>query len=203
MKVSTAIRRLPKIVRNAVRDLRYGRPLGGTIRSRYDHLGAHDVGNADYDDLAILFAAADVQPDDVIVDVGAGKGRAINWLLGHHPGNRIVGIELDPEICAGTSRRLRRFSRVQILCGDALTLLPPDGSLFYLFNPFDEGVMARFRDELAALRAGRGRTRIVYYNVKALHLFEDDPRFAVRRLENAGLTLPSAIVDLLPSAQAK
>ena len=203
MKVSTAIRRLPKIVRNGVRDLRYGRPLGGTIRSRYEHLGAHDVGNADYDDLAILFAAAGVRPDDVIVDVGAGKGRAINWLLGHHPANRIVGIELDPEICAATSRRLRKFSQVEILCGDALTLLPRDGSLFYLFNPFDESVMACFRDRLAVLRAGRARTRIVYYNVKALHLFEDDPRFAVTRVEDAALTLPSAIVDLLPAAQAK
>ena len=50
----------PKIVRNAVRDLRYGAPLGGTIRTRYAHLGAHDVGNADYDDLAILFAGVEV-----------------------------------------------------------------------------------------------------------------------------------------------
>jgi len=203
MNARTAIRRTPKMLRNAIRDLRYGGLLGGTVKSRFEHLGAHDVGNADYDDLAILFAEAQVGPDDVIVDVGAGKGRAINWLLRHHPANRIVGIELDPEICAGTSRRLRRYPQVEILCGDALALLPPDGSLFYLFNPFDETVMARFRDGLADLRAGRGRTRIVYYNVKSLHLFEEDPRFAVRPLENPALTLPSAIVDLVPTAQAK
>src|ERR1051325_10152456 len=196
MRVRAAIRRTPKMVRNAMRDLRYGALLGGTVRSRYEHLGAHDVGNADYDDLAILFAAAEVRPDDVIVDVGAGKGRAVNWLLRHHPRNRVVGIELDPEICAATARRLRRYGQVEIVCGDAVDLLPADGTLFYLFNPFEADVMARFRDTLAERRAGRGPTRLVYYNVKALDLFENDPRFAVRRLEDPRLTLPSALVEL-------
>jgi SAM-dependent methyltransferase len=196
VKVSTAIRRTPKMIRNAIRDLRYGGLLGGTVKSRYEHLGAHDVGNADYDDLAILFAAADVRPDDVIVDVGCGKGRALNWLLGHHQGNRLVGIELDPEICAATAARLRKHAQVEVLCGDALELLPADGTLFYLFNPFDADVMERFRDRLAELRAGRG-ARIVYYNVKALDLFEEDPRFEVRPLDDPRLTLPSALVELV------
>src|SRR5438105_5707601 len=189
MKVRTVIRRLPKIIRNAIRDLRFGKPLGGTIKSRYAHLGAHDVGNADYDDLAILFREADIRPDDVIVDVGAGKGRAINWFLRAHPGNRIIGIELDPAICGDTAKRLARFSQVEIVCGDAVALLPAQGTLFYLFNPFDESVMERFRDRLAEVRPGRSRTRIVYYNYKALHLFESDPRFSVRRIEHPGLTL--------------
>jgi hypothetical protein len=197
MKLTRTVRRLPKIVRNAVQDLRFGKPLGGTVKTRYAHLGAHDVGNADYDDLAILFGEADVRPDDVIVDVGCGKGRSLNWLLAHHPQNRLIGIEIDPAICAQTAKRLRRFEQLTIRCGDATTMLPPEGTLFYLFNPFDESVMVRFRDALAAARADiASRTRIVYYNWKALHVFEDDPRFAVRQIENPRLTLRSAIVDL-------
>ena len=105
MKLTRTVRRLPKIVRNAVQDLRFGKPLGGTVKTRYAHLGAHDVGNADYDDLAILFGEADVRPDDVIVDVGCGKGRSLNWLLAHHPQNRLIGIEIDPAICAQTAKR--------------------------------------------------------------------------------------------------
>jgi hypothetical protein len=198
MKLARTVRRLPKVVRNAVRDLRFGKPLGGTIKTRYAHLGAHDVGNADYEDLAILFDEAGVRADDVIVDVGCGKGRSLNWLLAHHPGNTLIGIEIDPEICADTARRLRRFRQATVRCGDATTMLPPEGTLFYLFNPFDENVMARFRDALVAVRAGAAtRTRVIYYNVKALHVFEDDPRFAVRPLDNSRLTLPSAIVDLV------
>jgi SAM-dependent methyltransferase len=200
MKLLWALRRIPKAARNAVRDLRFGKPLGGTIKTRYAHLGAHDVGNADYDDLAILFAEAGVRPDDVMVDVGCGKGRAINWFISKHPANRVVGIELDPEICADTAKRLSRFPQVQILCGDALTMLPGDGTLFYLFNPFDETVMERFREALVQVRSRNGdagRTRIIYYNVKALRLFEDDPRFSVREIENPALTLRAAIVDLV------
>ena len=202
MKLTRTVRRLPKIVRNAVQDLRFGKPLGGTVKTRYAHLGAHDVGNADYDDLAILFGEADVRPDDVIVDVGCGKGRSLNWLLAHHPQNRLIGIEIDPAICAQTAKRLRRFEQVAIRCGDATTMLPPEGTLFYLFNPFDESVMVRFRDALAAARADiASRTRIVYYTWKALHVYEDDSRFAVRRIASPRLTLRSAIVDLVPQAK--
>jgi hypothetical protein len=185
-----------------VRDLRYGKPLGGTVKTRYAHLGAHDVGNADYDDLAILFSEAQVLADDVIVDVGSGKGRSLNWLLANHPQNQLVGIEIDPDICAETAKRLRRYEQVVLRCGDATTMLPPEGTLFYLFNPFDEGVMLRFRDALVTARAGAaGRTRIVYYNYKALHVFEGDPRFTVRLIDDPRLTLRSAIVDLLPQAK--
>src|SRR3954466_1227212 len=190
MKLRWALRRIPKTVQNVVRDLRLGgRPLGGTVKSRYAHLGAHDVGNADYDDLAILFREAVVRPDDVIVDVGAGKGRAISWLVRAHPGNHVVGIELDPKICADTAARLRKHAQVEVLCGDAIELLPADGTPFYLFNPFDAAGVEHFRPRLAGLRAGVGRPRVVYYNRQAFDLFGGDPRFPVRRLEDPRLTL--------------
>ncbi|HZQ04633.1 MAG TPA: class I SAM-dependent methyltransferase [Gaiellaceae bacterium] len=194
MRIGWTIRRLPTAFANALRDLRYGRLLGGTIRTRYAHLGARHAVNSDYRDLAILFAAAEVRADDVIVDVGCGKGRSLNWLLAHHPENRLIGIELDPEICARTAKRLRRHRNLTIRCGDATTILPPEGTLFYLFNPFDETVMVRFREAVAA--EARSRARIVYYNAKELHVFASDPRFAVRRLDDPRLTHASAIVDL-------
>jgi SAM-dependent methyltransferase len=175
---------LARTLRNAAFDLRFGRFLGGTIRSRYEHLGAFHVTNTPYDDLPTLFGAAGVRDDDVIVDVGCGKGRVINWLLRMHPATRVVGIELDPEVCARTARRLRRFANVTILCGDAVELLPPDGTLFYLFNPFDETVLRRFADAFLAL-GGSGR-RIVYYNAKYVDVFGADPRFAVAEIPLAG-----------------
>lgn len=182
VKIQAAIRRLPTTVRNAVRDLRYGALLGGTIRTRHADLGAHDTGNADYDDLADLFADIEVTPDDVIVDVGSGKGRAINWFLSKHPDNRIYGIELDAEICASAAKRLRRHENVTILCGDATTLLPDDGTLFYLFNPFAEPVMRTFIEALLAASGGEPK-RVVYHNCKFLDLFLDDPRFNVQRID--------------------
>jgi SAM-dependent methyltransferase len=179
------LRRTPKIVRNALRDLRYGAPLGGTIKTRHAHLGAHDIGNADYDDLALLFADAGVSAEDVLVDVGCGKGRALNWFLARYPDNTIYGIELDEEICARTARRLRRFANVKVVCGDATKLLPEEGTVFYLFNPFGEPVMRAFAAALGDLpaRADGRQRRVVYYNTKHLAPFEEDARFAVRPLE--------------------
>ena len=73
MKVKTAIRRAPAMLRSALRDLRYGRPLGGTVRTRYEHLGAFHSTNSPYDELGLVFAGVDIGTDDVIVDVGCGN----------------------------------------------------------------------------------------------------------------------------------
>jgi hypothetical protein len=176
-----------------VRDLRYGKPLGGTIATKYAHLGANDVGNADYGDLALLFAGVPVGPEDVIVDVGCGKGRSINWFLDRYPGNRIVGIELDPDICADTAKRLRRHDKVTILCGDATAMLPAVGTVFYLFNPFDESVMRRFAE--AMLDRGSPAT-IVYLNAKHTVVFDDEPRFTVSPIDPPGLSFRSVLVKV-------
>ena len=183
-----------RTARNAVLDLRYGKFLGGTILSRYEHLGAFHVTNTPYDDLPFLFAAAGVAGDDVLVDVGCGKGRVINWLLSHHAANRIVGIELDPDVCRATAKRLRRFANVEIRCGDATTMLPESGTLFYLFNPFDEHVLRRFADAFLAL--GADRRRIVYYNCKYLDVFKSDARFSVEEIELPSRGQPSALISV-------
>jgi SAM-dependent methyltransferase len=193
MKLSTAIRRAPTMLRSALRDLRHGRPLGGTVRTRYEHMGAYHATNSPYEDLDRMFAPVEIGPEDVIVDVGCGKGRSLNWLVEHFPQNQIVGIELDPEICAATAKRLRRRKNVTVLCGDAIMLLPAEGTVFYLFNPFDEMVMDRFVEAL--LTRGAPAT-VVYYNAKHLAPFRADERFSVAELDDPALDHFSAIVTL-------
>jgi SAM-dependent methyltransferase len=193
MKLSTAIRRAPTMLRSALHDLRHGRPLGGTIRTRYEHLGAYHATNSPYEDLGRVFAGVEVGPDDVIVDVGCGKGRSLNWLVEHFPANTIVGIELDPAICAATARRLRRKKNVTILCGDATELLPADGRVFYLFNPFDEAVMERFA---GALLERRTPATVVYYNAKHLEPFHANARFTITELGGSELAHHSAVIRL-------
>jgi SAM-dependent methyltransferase len=198
MRITALLRRAPKTLRNALIDLRYGGFLGGTTRTRYAALGAFDTANSDYTDLPALFGVAGVTTEDVLVDVGCGKGRAINWLLGHYPANGIIGIEIDPEICAHTARRLRRHKRVEIRCGDATTTLPPDGTIFFLFNPFDEAAMARF---IATLVEAGGRKRVIYYNCKFVRSFLDNPRFEVEEIELPSGSHRSALITLPRAAR--
>jgi CelD/BcsL family acetyltransferase involved in cellulose biosynthesis len=185
-----------RLLRNAQLDLRHGAFLGGSIRTRHAELGARDVQNSDYADLPLLFAAAGLGPDDVVCDVGCGKGRVLNWLLANH-GGRIYGIELDEEVCAATAKRLRRRANVTILCGDATALLPDEATVFYLFNPFDRSVMDRFAQAVLALPP-RPR-RVVYYRAKELDAFRGHPRFRVRELDDPRLSHASAIVEVLPA----
>jgi SAM-dependent methyltransferase len=191
VNLSTLIDRAPTMVRSALRDLRHGRPLGGTVRSRHEHLGAYHATNSPYEDLDRVFAGVHVEPNDTIVDVGCGKGRSLNWLIDRFPGHPIVGVELDPELCRQTARRLRRRSNVTVVCGDATELIPPEGRVFYLFNPFDETVMERFA--AALLRRGRPAT-VVYYNAKFLEPFRAG--FTVRELDDPALAHRSAVMTL-------
>jgi len=193
MKLATAIQRAPVMLRSALRDLRHGRLLGGTVRSRHEHLGAFHATNSPYEDLDRVFRGVSVGPADVIVDVGCGKGRSLNWLIDRFPANALYGIELDPELCAATAKRLRRRRNVTVVCGDATRLIPPEGTVFYLFNPFDSTVMSRFADAL--LERGRPAT-IVYYNAKFLEPFASDARFSVRELDDPALAHRSAVVTL-------
>ena len=55
--------------------------------------------------------------------------------------------------------RLARYPNVEIITGDATQVLPEDGTLFFLFNPFGPEVMKRFMEHLKQ----RPGIRIIYY----------------------------------------
>jgi hypothetical protein len=80
-------------------------------------------------------------PADVLVDLGAGKGRAL-LVAGRMPYRRVVGVELDPELaqCArgNIARARRRLRAADVVCETANLLdwpFPDDASTVFLFNP--------------------------------------------------------------------
>ena len=190
-----AIRTALKRLGTAVVDLRYGAILIGAIPSKYPHLGATDTINSDYKVLEALFSNQ-VRPADVLVDVGCGKGRVLNWWLDNYRDHKIFGIELDPAISDITRRRLARHKNVTILTGDACSLIPDQASLFYLFHPFDGGVMRRFADEITRNpKAENGLLRrIIYFNCLHIGAFESDRRFSITEIEPM-YNLKGAIID--------
>lgn len=173
-------RRLWRLCRNAAFDARYGAFLGGSVRTRYAHLGAHDTENTDYVAMKAIFHDR-IRAGDLLVEVGCGKGRVINYWLSLRLKNRIVGIEIDPDISNRTRRRLERgFPNVAIVTGDAADELPRDASLIYLANPFDRSTMEKFK--------GRVEERcpsatLLYYNPVHISVFQDDPAWLVEEIE--------------------
>ena len=163
---------------NLAYDLRFGEILRGDVATRFSELGAENTSNVSYFALSLIFKNEPIADDDVLVDVGCGKGRVLNWWLSRRLSNRIVGLELDPEIAAHTRHRLRKYRNVTIITGDAIENLPVDGTLFFVFNPFGRPVVSRFKERILQLPR-RDKIRIHYDNCVHIDVFENDPRFSV------------------------
>jgi hypothetical protein len=186
-------------IHNFLQDRSWGGSCSGLKVSPFAHLGANPTQSLDYGHLSYLFKRNNipVHESDVLVDVGCGKGRVINFWLGRGLRNRIIGIEIDPEIAATTRNRLARHPNVEIITGDAIQLLPEDGTLFFLFNTFGQDPMRRFMEQLKQ----RQDIRIIYFYCLHLKLFEDDGSWAVEELrtgdwKRAALIRPKAAAML-------
>jgi hypothetical protein len=189
-----ALRRTPERIRAATIDLKYGGLLRGLKRTPFEELGAEDSMNSSYESLDHLFRGR-ITPDDVLVDVGSGKGRVINWWLHQGYKNRMVGLEIDDELAAASRRRLRRYENVEIITGNAIDQLPPDGTLFFLFNPFTRPVVDQFKDRLKQIIPLGHRLVVLYENCKYVDLFKEDPEWDVDVF-----TPPARVTSLTPYA---
>lgn len=177
-------------------DLRFGGPCGGTMRSPFADRGASRVQSTSYAVLTSLFRANDIRiaADEVLVDVGCGRGRVINWWLREGISSPIVGIELVESVAEEARRRLARWGNVSIVCGDAVESIPPMGSFYYLYNPFDAAIMAAFGDALLERARRADRVRILYFNCRHREVFERDARWRVRPLRSPGPE-PAVLVE--------
>lgn len=164
------IARLPRIVKNFAIDLYFGASIRGHETSKFRHLGAKDIGAADYDDLNRVFPKGMIRPGETLVDLGSGKGRVLNWwTLKCARTNSIVGVEIDPYWAGRCRARLARYPAVRVITGNVIDVLPSvDGDLFFMFNPFNDvvmrGVEMMLRDK---------PVRIVYYHPKHLDVWRN------------------------------
>lgn len=109
---------------------RAGRPRTARDRRRRE-LGQ----NLLVDPLAVarVVEAADVRADDLVVDLGAGRGALTGPLRG--AGARVVAIELDRDLAADLRRAHGDDPHVRIVVGDALTVPLPTEPFRVVANP--------------------------------------------------------------------
>lgn len=179
-----APREVLRTCKNALMDFQFGGFSGGYIRN--PNPGSHGTGATDYSIMPQLFLGR-IRPEDVLVDVGCGKGRVINWWLSQHLKNRMFGLEQLPNVGYSTRRRFHRFENVTILVGDAIDNLPEKGTLFYLFNPFDEKGIKRLADRLRS-HPEAARITVIYFAPVHIDVFQADPFWKVKEI---GIRIPS------------
>lgn len=164
--------RYSEIAQSVWKDLRGGAILAGIVPSKYKHLGAFNTENSSYAELASIFSDP-IPPDSVLVDIGCGKGRVINYWLQEGLTNRIFGLELDSTIAETTRRRLAKHSNVTIISGDAIDELPVSGTIFYMHNPFDRKNVERLEKRMKEMTADKPELRIFYYNCYYVDVFDN------------------------------
>ena len=120
-----------------------------------------------------------------LVDIGAGKGRALLLAAGY-PLRRIVGVELHPALAAAARENVELWQAkyagppIRVEEGDALRLRMPAGPcVVFLFNPFDAVLMDRMLTRLThQFRNRPGELDLVYVNDEQRRLMQEEhPRF--------------------------
>jgi len=94
---------------------------------------------------ADIVRSLDVRFNELVVEVGAGTGRLTAELAKH--ADRVVAIEIDPELC-GMLRR--RFPQIDVLEGDAVRVSLPQEPYRVVGNlPFNRttAILRRFLDD--------------------------------------------------------
>jgi SAM-dependent methyltransferase len=126
-------------MKNLAIDLKYGSSLLGTVRSTKQ--GHTFASNSDYAVIEWLVRSieSEVGADDLIVDVGCGKGRALNGFdyyfnQRRNRNVRLLGIEYEKQLAAMTKQRLAKVPSVEVINADATELLPPDAKLVYIHS---------------------------------------------------------------------
>ncbi|MFE6862286.1 hypothetical protein [Nocardia sp. NPDC057668] len=83
--------------------------------------------------------ALNLGPGDVVVDVGSGTGKAIDFFGMFTDAKRVYGIEIEPDFAAFANRHAAELGlhHVRTLNTDILTgCLPDDVTAVYFFEPF-------------------------------------------------------------------
>lgn len=169
--LSDTARYATAVVGNAARgafvDLRYGRRLSTSrLHINNGRPGFNPLMHTAYPVLDAIFRLEPVGPDDILVDVGCGDGRVINFWLSRWLRNRMIGIEIDEATATDTKRRLARYPNVTIIHGDASRSVPPDATVFYVYNSFVGEPLAAFERSL------RGRpVKMLLYNYGDISAF--------------------------------
>lgn len=158
------------LARDALTDLRLGIWTGGPIRRRVPDAAARNVHYEPlrYAAIRALQARLRLAPDDVVCDLGCGKGRLICW-LSRSVLTKVIGVDLDRDLTTfaeANVRRLRkRRSPVEIRCEDATRSRFDGINKFIMFNPFGESVMKDVVDSIRKSVASDPREiHIVYFS---------------------------------------
>ena len=121
-----------------------------------------------YKDIMQILFYIELKPTDIFIDIGCGKGRVLCCAALFHI-KKVIGIEHAPEMSAKAQENallLRgRKSPVSIFNVDATKFDYNEGTIFYMYNPFNQSVMTSLLDKVyESLQRKKRSIKIIYAN---------------------------------------
>ncbi len=132
------------------------------------HPDARDYGCLAYDTYFKIFDHLELKPDDVVVDIGCGKGRVV-CVAATYCVKEVIGVDIDSHLLAlgranGTKMRGRR-APVRFVCQSAADFNFEPVSAVVLISPFGEDTMEKTLARIEQSLEARPRSlRIAYGN---------------------------------------
>ena len=80
-------------------------------------------------------------------------------------------------------KRLSKYQNVEIITANATEFIPKEGIIFYLFNPFDRNLIAKFCNTFKMNFHNKKYVQIIYYNCTAIDVFEKDSFWNVNYID--------------------
>ena len=119
-----------------------------------------------YRDNIRILKKVNLTKDDVFVDIGCGKGRMLCCSALFNV-REAIGIEQSPDLCAiarSNAARMRgRKAPITIIQAAAQEFDYRRGTVFYLYNPFDQSVLGEVLEKIrCSLDETRRPIRIAY-----------------------------------------
>jgi SAM-dependent methyltransferase len=113
-----------------------------------------------------ILRLADLQPDDVFVDLGCGKGRVLCCAAISNVA-RVIGVDDVPELCGVARRNVLAMAQphapVEVVQGRAEALDYRQASVLFMFNPFGPETIGQVVRKLGLSAAGRS-VKLIYAN---------------------------------------
>jgi SAM-dependent methyltransferase len=110
-----------------------------------------------------------VTPQDVFLDYGAGKGRAV-ILAATYSFARVIGVEISPELSARAranveaARRRLHCREIEIVTSDAAAYrLPDEVTVIHFFDPFKDAILRAVLDEIRSSLERRPREATILF----------------------------------------
>jgi SAM-dependent methyltransferase len=108
------------------------------------HADAHHYGYLAYHTYFSIFDRLQLTPDDVVVDLGCGKGRVV-CVAATYRVKAAIGVEIDPPLCEIAEKNAAsmhsRRAPIRIACQSAVDFDYDDTNVIVMFHPFGADTM--------------------------------------------------------------